>query len=544
MATRYISPFGDDGNSGTIGSPFFSLQTAFDLSAAGDTIYLRGGTYYYDTEQVLADLSGAPGNLINILAYPNEKPILDFLGYSTTNMKCGIKLDDVSYLYFKGFRITNVEQPAIPENGVYGMLLYNSVYECTIELVECDHVGGWGFALMIDVSDILFLNCDSHDNSDPYSDHNPDPGDPYGGADGWQMDLGGVTDITWRGCRAWANSDDGWDTRLCEGTLIWENCWAFWNGYIPETIGTTIANRVNGDDGTGGEWQHGGNGVGYKICGDGDGETKQLTNCLAFENYLSGFQNSPDSVAGPYCDTLFYNCASYSNWEGFDCEYDAPSEIRNSISYDNLTDWKYGTESDHDYNSDDIGAPSDADFVTVSSSGMAGPRQANGNLPVLNFLRLADGSQYINAGTDLDIATDCNGNAWDTTNPSLGVYEYGSVAGNVLVTNLTIASAGNVTTFSTDHGTLQFSVTSISPPDATDKTVTWSIYSGGTFASINSSGLMQALADGAVEVRATANDGSGVWDNFILSITGQTTIVPVANSNSNRSRKCNNYNGR
>jgi hypothetical protein len=64
---------GSDTNSGTsIDSPFKTVQKAADLAVAGDTVYIRGGTY---REDVRVKNSGSPGNPIRFFAYQNEKPI-------------------------------------------------------------------------------------------------------------------------------------------------------------------------------------------------------------------------------------------------------------------------------------------------------------------------------------------------------------------------------------------------------------------------------------------------------------------------------------
>ncbi len=43
--TYYVAPSGNDTNSGVISSPFLTIQRAHTAVAAGDTVYVRGGTY-------------------------------------------------------------------------------------------------------------------------------------------------------------------------------------------------------------------------------------------------------------------------------------------------------------------------------------------------------------------------------------------------------------------------------------------------------------------------------------------------------------------
>ena len=72
--TYYVAPNGDDNNSGAEQQPFRTIQYAIDLSEPGDTIVVREGTY---VEEVSLTKSGIEENPISLVAYPNEKPIID-----------------------------------------------------------------------------------------------------------------------------------------------------------------------------------------------------------------------------------------------------------------------------------------------------------------------------------------------------------------------------------------------------------------------------------------------------------------------------------
>ncbi|ABZ82764.1 multidomain protein with s-layer homology region, ig motif, i-set domain, pkd domain [Heliomicrobium modesticaldum Ice1] len=87
-----------------------------------------------------------------------------------------------------------------------------------------------------------------------------------------------------------------------------------------------------------------------------------------------------------------------------------------------------------------------------------------------------------------------------------------------LVTSITVRGAGDATTV-VNGGTLQMTA-EVLPVDATDKTVTWSVYSGTGTAGINAStGLLTGTGEGTVTVRATANDGSGVYGEATITVT-------------------------
>jgi uncharacterized protein YjdB len=114
-----------------------------------------------------------------------------------------------------------------------------------------------------------------------------------------------------------------------------------------------------------------------------------------------------------------------------------------------------------------------------------------------------------------------------TANDGSGVYGTLNITlsnQKVQVTGISISGTGNISTISTDDGTLQL-IVKVLPENATDKTVTWSIDNGTSQAQISSAGLVTAADNGIITVKATANDGSGVYGSMAITISGQ--IVPV-----------------
>lgn len=75
-------------------------------------------------------------------------------------------------------------------------------------------------------------------------------------------------------------------------------------------------------------------------------------------------------------------------------------------------------------------------------------------------------------------------------------------------------------------GTLQL-IANVEPQRAIDKTVTWSVVSGNNVVSVNQNGLVTALAPGTAKVRATANDGSGKYDEIDINVTYTAISVNV-----------------
>ncbi|MFH1261970.1 MAG: right-handed parallel beta-helix repeat-containing protein [Pseudomonadota bacterium] len=73
-ATYYVSTSGSDSNSGTESLPFKTIQKGVNVAVAGDSVYVRGGTYH---EAVMFGRSGEEGKPITLAGYPGERPLLD-----------------------------------------------------------------------------------------------------------------------------------------------------------------------------------------------------------------------------------------------------------------------------------------------------------------------------------------------------------------------------------------------------------------------------------------------------------------------------------
>ena len=410
-ATKYYcapltaSPAGSDSHSGTIASPYFSLATAFNAASAGDTIYMRGGTYVYYSTQMNNTKSGTSGNLIKIWAYPGESPVITKgTPFNYSNMGSGvgsaaIYLRDVSFIHIKGIEICGFTQENI--DLWRGLLAYDA-NNCIFENLKI-HNNGLGMGVAHNSAGNLVLNCDFHHNYDPLSTTR------YGNADGLQfayIDGDAVNGSnTVSGCRCWSNSDDGFDCYENYSYMIFENCWSFRNGYMEDGISV------------------GGNGCGFKL-----GQTsfvnalkRTITNSLAFQNRVRGFSQNEAQ-----CIIQLYNNTSYANGSrGYDFwDYTAVHTVRNNIAYADGNTPLFTTYAvvDHNtflYNGSNNSAVTvtNADFASVDSTGVSGARQSDGSLPNLSFLHLVAGSDLINAGTNVGLPY--NGSA-----PDLGAFPY------------------------------------------------------------------------------------------------------------------------
>lgn len=404
-ATKYyVATTGNNSNHGTITQPFATWHYAFNKLSAGDTLYVRGGTYTgllgvsgsHAYGVSVKGIDGTSDSHITVSAYPGEVPILDGSSLKlTSGSNIGIEFNDCSYWDFIGLTVTSFLQysdnkfpaPGWTESGVTHM----SHTQCTV--TNC----GRGFVAEHGIDYIYFTNCDSYMNYDRY----PDSSGALPGSlcDGYYTPVEAGKHVFFTSCRAWNNSDDGWDCFHSRGGyIVYTDCWSFENGKCGNIVG---------------------DGSGFKlglIRGPNEsGIQRFLKNCLSFGNYVGFDQNSgPD---GTIVKMALYNCTSASNRNaGFQFYYDDKAVIRNDISFDE-TPGDFGSSKEVDHNSWQNGLTvSSADFVSIISTTAKGARGTDGSLPVITYLHLAKGSHLIDAGVNVGIPF--NGNA-----PDLGAFE-------------------------------------------------------------------------------------------------------------------------
>lgn len=68
-----VAPGGSDGAAGTVAAPFATLQRGVDAAQAGDTVWVRAGTY---RQSVVGTRSGTAASPILIAAWPGEAPVV------------------------------------------------------------------------------------------------------------------------------------------------------------------------------------------------------------------------------------------------------------------------------------------------------------------------------------------------------------------------------------------------------------------------------------------------------------------------------------
>jgi len=442
----YFSPTGnDDTGDGSIGNPWATWGKAFNWEAiaAGDTVYFRGGVYnkniaegdddwYYPNrsqEGTGYNISrdGALGDTLYYLAYPGEVPILDcYNAYHATNRYCwGIYAGSVNYVKFKGLTVRNVRQIAGRNMACFGMQIRGG----DIIVENCKFYNIWGVGLRIGANtskNVYITNCDAYNCCDSLSTDLP-------GNDGYGFSvIESNGNVYFSGCRAWNCGDDGFNAGILESQysaqyIEYNGCWAFSNGMLE------------------------GGGYGFKMgwFSYTDGNLKRTyTNCIAAYNRWGGWTTNDRWSWAPhaaYCN-VFNNIAYHNGYSGLSLcygfminnTYDSDANelkrtLKNNISYaneDGAIGGAIGYLYTHETNSWDNPPGvtiTDADFLSLDSTGITAARQADGSLPdndcYNKFLRLSSTSLAYQAGVDVGLTYDAVDSLWRDP-PSIGAYEY------------------------------------------------------------------------------------------------------------------------
>lgn len=440
----YVSPNGNDLTAnGSKENPFFSVQKAIDLVSAGDTIYMKGGTYLYSERINIGNIGAPDGGTICLFAAKGERALLDFSAMPFDSNNQGIRLTG-SYWHFYGLDIKGAGDNGMliernkPIGGTFEDIA-NHTEEAHHNIVEfCSFFENKDTGLQLkNLAEYnKIINCDSYYNRDP------DDGD----ADGFAPKLTVGTGNYFYGCRAWNNSDDGWDGLLTatengfkdDMTTVIENCWAFNNGFLK--------------DGTPGR----GNGNGFKLGGSGNYDQRHnmiLKRCLAFDNLMKGFDQNHNVG-----DMILINCTGFSskylaNKNHYTYKIDgtilAPGKeliLTNCVAVcDGLEAGNSayapcaltgGKRTTCDF------MTLASDYVTIDTTGVRSARKADGSLPDINFMQIRPGnSKLIDAGTVVEGILFCD------SKPDLGCFETGMFSGTEKTLDETSGNTGSISIY-------------------------------------------------------------------------------------------------
>lgn len=405
-AEIYVSPNGDDAANGQKETPYRTIRKAIETAGPGTTIYLREGKYtpteaevmYHGAENVYdcvyyLDKSGKDGQPITLSGYPGEEVVLDLSQIRPEARVMGFYLKG-DYWHLRDFDIVGIQVTQTGHTQSINVGLFGGS-NCVIERVNMHDGMGIG-VYAIRGCDNLVLNCDAYNNYDFVSENG------YGGnCDGFGFHLNGrsYTGNRLYGCRAWRNSDDGFDLINNNSPVTIENCWAWENGYD--------ADLVSRGDGTG--FKSGG--FGMKTVKAGTVAPRNVvTNCIAWSNKQNGF------YANHHLGGLdFSNCTSYQNVRNFNMvnrksieeAVDVPGynhHLFNNLSYRprladadcvNINTSLCTVENNTFLPATSI---SDSDFESLDASQLLRPRKADGSLPDITFMRIRKDSPLFQKG--------------------------------------------------------------------------------------------------------------------------------------------------
>ncbi|KAL3420447.1 pectate lyase [Phlyctema vagabunda] len=360
-ATLYVAPTGSDTAAGTLTAPLKSIQSAVDKAVAGDTIYLRAGTYS-PTTNIQIKKSGTSSAPYTLSAYQSEKVIIDGEGLPYTPADLDASLPSASRgilhiekaNYWKFYNIELMHGPY----GIYAADSSNNYYE---RIITHDNYET-GFQMQGASASNTILYLDSYNNRDPRKNGES--------ADGFACKEGTGAGNVLRGARLWNNVDDGLDLWEFKSGITIEDTISWGNGF----------NRWGFSD-----FQ--GDGNGFKL-GGGDAAdigpaNHVITNSIAFLNAAKGFTDN--SQTGSF--TLTRNTAWNNGDSGFKLATAVSKVTGNIAALNKNSQTSFSGSQTQSGNSWNIGGTwNNASFVSVNTAPVTGARQSSGKIVTSDFL--------------------------------------------------------------------------------------------------------------------------------------------------------------
>lgn len=211
LSSYYVSPSGSDQDPGTIDRPFRSIHKAISLVKAGDTIYLREGTY---TEYVRIDASGTAEKPIQLVEYPGENAVINGNNQIPDNFNGLVSLYG-SWITVKDIEVKNSQYVGI---GLFGTHI-------TVSNTDVHHNQSNGVLILGDYGTVVNSSVWRNSILNEYNRL----GSYSSGISAARDLVNGVT-----------------ENAVIKGNTVWEN----WGEGISsfEASGTTIENNISHDN--------------------------------------------------------------------------------------------------------------------------------------------------------------------------------------------------------------------------------------------------------------------------------------------------------
>ncbi len=430
----YVAPWSkDDSGDGSWEKPYYNLQVAINQAQPGDTIYVRGGTYYPTYLQdgskttIRIEKSGSADAWYTIKTFPGEFPVLNFRSQPKRQSVRGMIITG-NYWHLYGLHITQAG-----DNGIKLEGSHNIIERCTFSYND-DTGLQLGFGHDFSASGHGSSNdgswCAYNDIVDCDSYLNYDSDNRGSDADGFACKMHNGIGNRFIRCRAWHNSDDAWDLYETDYSVKLIECWAWCSG---------IASDFSwAENASGGSFQ--GNGNGIKMGGNGSGGSSkgihEAWRCVVFgcnkTGSVKGFdQNSHGG------GVKLVNCLAFNNGKDFMFEKSSTNcEYYNNVCFGEIEICSGAKDdcnamlkaTDEGWHNHVVRGFSMDDYVSLTEEDAMAPRAADGSLPT-RFARLKKGSVLLDKG--LDLKSEMQEDyplTWQTISGEgrdLGPYEYG-----------------------------------------------------------------------------------------------------------------------
>jgi len=283
MAIYYVATTGNNSNPGTIGSPFQTIAKGISVMVAGDTLYIRSGTY---NESIDANSQTIPTGT----SWSNA-PLISAYSGETVNMRVlNMTASYIKYVIFQNLSLdgqnTSDEVVAINSGVNHIRVIGCEIKNAQRQGVHCTHAAD-GYN--------EFIDCIVHHNGHNTISNTPQDHGFY---------LGSQHNIV-DGCTIYSNFGCGVQT---------------YNGYGERTDGNIIRNNRIYSNGTGGN-------AAAVVVTSGD-------SILVYNNLIYGNSRGIEVAWNNPTNAMIYNNTIYNNPTGIVMNADsAGARVKNNIVY-------------------------------------------------------------------------------------------------------------------------------------------------------------------------------------------------------------------